>query len=108
MVSIHSGKQNDFIVNLVKASQDAVWIGGNRACDNCKDLIWSDGTSWDYNNWFPGEPNNVKEIERKIEMYINGHGNANARGKWNDEEGPDLQGFICKKSGESTFRLNPS
>ena len=105
MVSIHSVKQNDFLADLAKAAEDAVWIGGNRACDNCKDLIWSDGTSWDYNNWWPGEPNNVKGIETKIEMYVM---YVPARGKWNDEEEPDLQEFICKKSGESTFKFNPS
>ena len=103
MVSIHSGKQNDFIVGLVKASQESVWIGGNRACDNCNDFIWSDGTSWDYDDWYPGEPNNLEE-EGYVEMYIN----ANEKGKWNDEDGPDSHVFICKKSGESTFRLNPS
>ena len=80
-------KQHDFIVDLTKTS---IWIGGNRACDNCKDFIWSDGTSWDYNNWHSGEPNNLKE------GYVELHG------KWNDDDGSVLQGFVCKKSGEST------
>ena len=100
MVSIHSVKQNDFLADLAKAAEDAVWIGGNRACDNCKDLIWSDGTSWDYSNWYIGEPSDVKE--GYVEMYINRRGHANAKGKWNDLWNDALRGFICKKSGEST------
>jgi len=65
LASIHSREENDFIGKLIKNSGTAseyIWIGGSVASyeDLCNEnddkWTWSDGTPWNYNNWYPGEP----------------------------------------------------
>ena len=54
MVSIHNAGENDFVSKLVGGIR--VWTGGKRACDGCKGFVWSDGSSWNYQSWSPGQP----------------------------------------------------
>ena len=70
LASISSASENDFVSKLVGNS--FVWLGGKRACSNCKDFVWTDGTPMSYTNWKSGEPNNwVASKLPYIKPYIN-------------------------------------
>ena len=55
MVSIHSAYENDLVGNF---TFEETWIGGKRVCPDCDEWTWTDGTSWDFENWRGGEPDN--------------------------------------------------
>nr|XP_006013734.1 PREDICTED: ladderlectin-like [Latimeria chalumnae] len=73
LVSIHSSSWNQKIVQLIESESGSVprtWIGGTRPNYNSK-YYWLDGTSWDYENWVDGEPNNLFGLEYCLEInYI--------------------------------------
>ncbi|GCC24389.1 hypothetical protein chiPu_0002789 [Chiloscyllium punctatum] len=57
LVSIHSKKNNDFVLNLVQNANITlhnVWLGSS---DFYKDgvLLWTDGSQRDYHNWLLGK-----------------------------------------------------
>ena len=58
LLSIHSAEENAFVSDLVNGIQ--AWLGGRRECRGCKDFLWSDGTTWGYQNWLrrAGQPDN--------------------------------------------------
>ena len=51
------------------------WLGGKLGWS------WSDGTPWDFQNWAPGEPNNVAEAEDCLENVALAWGEEK-KGKW--------------------------
>ncbi|XP_069752274.1 lectin-like [Narcine bancroftii] len=80
LASIHSKKNNDFVLNLVqkeKSSYQKFWIGSS---DKYRDGIqlWTDGSRWDYHNWLIGRP--IAGL-RCIAMNL-----LQDSGFWSDEE----------------------
>ena len=65
------------------------WIGGfDKAPDGRSgQFVWTDGTPWDYYNWYKGEPNNWNNNEDCAMMKSDG--------TWNDEVCGNLYAFIC-------------
>ncbi|KAJ8044241.1 Lectin 1 [Holothuria leucospilota] len=68
LASIHSEEEQQFLVSLVTSSlpleiddpsrwDPQVFIGMVVGSSNSVQY-WTDGSSFDYNGWFPGEPNN--------------------------------------------------
>ncbi|XP_078146311.1 ladderlectin-like [Centroberyx gerrardi] len=80
LASVHSLEEYEFIQEMVKGSSGGLpetWIGGS---DNAQDRtwFWSDGSSFDYQHWNSGEPNNLGGRQPCIEMNYGGE-----KG-WND------------------------
>ena len=59
LASIHSREELAFIETIADSSfSDMIWIGGER---NGNSFRWTDGTSFDFDNWMKGEPDNLTE-----------------------------------------------
>ena len=54
--------------------------------------MWTDGTSTDFFNWAPGEPNDQDGTENCAEMFVDNW----ASGMWNDERCEALKPYVCK------------
>lgn len=59
LASIHDAEDNVVAAAMGLALGNDMWLGGRRSADG--DFEWSDGTAWDYEWWYPGEPNNQNE-----------------------------------------------
>ena len=69
LASIHSQASNDYVRQLcqqqlqtlggVQGGHSSCWIGANDKGTEGTE-VWSDGTEIDYDDWYPGEPNNVQ------------------------------------------------
>ena len=66
MVSIHSEPEHQFVLGL---NAEGAWIGSRRDLGDRNNWVWLDGTSWDYDNWLSGEPNDQGGAENCILMY---------------------------------------
>jgi len=51
LASIHSNQESQFIVDLID-KRYYTWMGGMLGED--EKWSWTDGTTWDYTNWYPG------------------------------------------------------
>uniref|UniRef100_H2ZUB7 C-type lectin domain-containing protein n=2 Tax=Latimeria chalumnae TaxID=7897 RepID=H2ZUB7_LATCH len=90
LVSIHNYCQNQAVYRLTRKGCRAlrVWIGGFELFKSYK-FIWTDGSSWNYNNWVPGQPDNTANVEDCVEM------NWHTRSKWNDHGCYNRKPFVC-------------
>ncbi|XP_031417445.2 ladderlectin-like [Clupea harengus] len=73
LASVHSIDEYSFIQDLIREHTDGTprtWIGGYDAVQEGL-WFWSDGSRFDYTNWYPGEPNNSGS-EHCIEMNFGG------------------------------------
>uniref|UniRef100_A0A8C9V1C4 Snaclec coagulation factor IX/factor X-binding protein subunit A-like n=1 Tax=Scleropages formosus TaxID=113540 RepID=A0A8C9V1C4_SCLFO len=57
-----------FMVTEANNGPVLTWIGGVLQGDQ---LRWSDGSSWTYSDWMPGEPRTDAEKEKCLEMFEN-------------------------------------
>lgn len=94
LVTIQSAAENQFVSRMSMSS--GTWLG---ATDEIQEgvWIWVTGESWDYSNWYPGEPNNCcppthcGPQDCTPEHYLTG----DYTGQWNDT--PDGQmHFVCE------------
>ncbi|CAJ0952977.1 unnamed protein product, partial [Mesorhabditis belari] len=97
LVSIHSQEENDFVWKLAKTvdSDYGFWIRLKRNPDKGNAFEWTDGSSVDFTNWHPGQPNSYT-----IQEY-NFYTHAQFRsidGKWFSEDPTFKRFVICKKS----------
>ena len=98
LASIHSMEEHEHVKGLAKG-HDMVWLGGRRIEPHKgngpgpEHWIWSDGTSWDFENWGPGEPNNSGGREDRIHLL--GH----YQHKWNDIPKEHSQVAVYKRGG---------
>ncbi|XP_078496274.1 C-type Lectin CRL-like [Lissotriton helveticus] len=93
LASIHSSGENQVLVGLFPCGVPSAWVGG-LYLQQGKSFIWTDGSDINYQNWAPGEPNNINGKEFCMEMYKSG--------KWNDLFCYTQRVFICE------YRLNRS
>ena len=91
LASITDEATNIFLTSLTKKRS---WIGGY--LDSNKKWKWTDGSTWGYTNWYPGEPNNLGGKQDKL--IFNPRGN----GKWDDENEKLKFSFICQKKLENS------
>ncbi|XP_037360593.1 low affinity immunoglobulin epsilon Fc receptor [Talpa occidentalis] len=87
LVSIHSQEEQDFLTR--HASRTESWIG-LRDLDVEGEFVWMDGTTPDYSNWRPGEPNNGGQGENCVMMQ--------GSGQWNDAYCRNLlDNWVCDR-----------
>jgi hypothetical protein len=89
LASIHSASENA-AVNALCPGQ--CWIGGS---DSAREdtWTWSDGSTWDYQNWHSDEPNDSWYGEDYLEIYSDG--------KWNDHA-DGQKPFVCSTTASPT------
>uniref|UniRef100_A0A3B5MYJ0 C-type lectin domain-containing protein n=2 Tax=Xiphophorus couchianus TaxID=32473 RepID=A0A3B5MYJ0_9TELE len=92
LVSIHSLEEENFVKLLIKnfdPAQGVNWIG---LSDAQKDgtYFWSDGSTFNFNFWNTGEPNNAGGSEPCV------HTNWGPARRWNDKVCTDAHSFVCK------------
>ncbi|XP_036902807.1 low affinity immunoglobulin epsilon Fc receptor isoform X1 [Sturnira hondurensis] len=87
LVSIHSQEEQDFLAKYV--NKKGSWIG-LRDLNIEGEFVWMDGSTLDYSNWRPGEPNNGGEGEDCVMML--------GFGQWNDAFcNTHLEGWMCER-----------
>ena len=94
LTSIHSSEEFEFIQRLLISSIGdsyfTTWIGGKK---NGNTYEWIDGTPFDFDNWFPAEPNNSKGVENCLELLgLNEPWNN----LFNDKNCDTKSSFICQ------------
>ena len=90
LAAVPDAGTNDFLQQLI---QDAyVWVGGFLD-DNTTSWMWSDGTPWNYHNWYPGQPNNGDGVQTHLAF------NVDSSGFWDDEFKEGEKSFICHYRG---------
>ncbi|WKY06181.1 hypothetical protein Q1695_006408 [Nippostrongylus brasiliensis] len=103
LAAIHSREENDFITNLAKENITKhkyvydlnLWIGLEFTD---RQWSWSDGSSVDYKNWAPGEPNRDDENCVIINQIPNMVYARWRFGQWSDYIcNRKIRGFICEK-----------
>ncbi|XP_013886509.1 galactose-specific lectin nattectin-like [Austrofundulus limnaeus] len=92
LASFHDYNQLVFLRNLVYSATRSyrnTWVGGT---DAVKDGVWfwSDGSKYDYNNWYRGEPNNAGGPENCMEINFGGIST-------NDERCTSSRPYICSR-----------
>ena len=90
LASIHSSSENAEVTALCP---NQCWLGGS---DSAREgtWTWSDGTAWDYTNWYPGEPNDYGSGQDFLHIYA-----WESAGRWDDTTG-EYQPFVCSISSE--------
>ena len=80
---------NNFVQNLLTSRS---WIGGNKPSGSPagSSWMWINNSTWAFENWNTGEPNDVGGIEDCLEMYSH-------NGKWNDGECSEIFSYVCGK-----------
>ena len=88
LASVHDNVTNDFLTTLSGGSE-WTWVGGFQ--DDDKIWTWADESEYTgYNNWGPGQPDNLGGKDDHLGL------NYPAAGNWNDFNGDYPQGSICQ------------
>ena len=119
LASIHDEASNEYIRQICTQQIGALggtvngvsgcWIGANDK-DTEGTEFWTDGTEIDYDDWYPGEPNNVQNtavngIEKDEDVTVfRIHYNpteaccgTRSCAAWNDNRDDPLYPFICEE-----------
>ena len=94
LASIPDEDTNEFLQSLTPTKEADVWVGGHRSSGNGEEWTWSDGTSWQYNNWFEGQPDNLGGVQTHLSF------NFDHSGHWDDDFAFDEKSFICSHKGK--------
>ena len=88
LASVHDNETNEFLTNLTGGSE-WTWVGGYLGDDDL--WYWVDGSKWTgYNNWGPGQPDNLWGKDDHLGLNYPGTGH------WNDFGEDYPQGSICQ------------
>ena len=63
---------------------------------------WVDHSSYDYNNWYEGEPNHDDDFLYCSRVYVE---HEDRFGKWDDKQCNNFNGYICKKERSKYQRI---
>ena len=96
LVSIHSDLENNFISFQVNKKKQRFWIGAQRKTNRSAEWLWTwtDGSSFDYENFFPGKPETHGGIQDCLDIGYN------VRDSWDDQPCGHQLPFVCKKQAE--------
>ena len=94
LASVPDQKTNDFLLSI---SPKGSLIGGYMKTDSLDSWTWTDGTTWTFTNWLPGEPWNKDEKW----LWLTGlnEPKKDRQGKWNNGYSSwtsGTYGFICQ------------
>jgi len=91
LTSIHSKEELEFVGGVI-GEKFFFWTGGYREEGGVEPWSWkwSDGSAWDFTNWYPTEPDNYFGDEYFVLMY------SDFEMVWYDH-GDDKFPSICKK-----------
>ena len=91
LASVLDNTTNTFVANLT--GPNAAWLGGFQNSSGADEpWRWSDGSAWDYENWYDREPNNHGR-EDYLEIW------GEPKGQWNDcnnECARSNRGYVCQ------------
>uniref|UniRef100_A0A3Q2U6V3 Galactose-specific lectin nattectin-like n=1 Tax=Fundulus heteroclitus TaxID=8078 RepID=A0A3Q2U6V3_FUNHE len=93
LASIHSSDENTFISEMIKretGSTRDTWIGGYDAVTE-KTWLWSDGSSFQFVNWYNNQPDNYRGTQHCLEINYGGD-------YWNDMPCTSSMPFVCAKN----------
>jgi len=90
LASITSSAENNFVRNNLCGDDTTCWIGLIEKEHNAGDAYWLDGSSYSYNNWQYGEPNNWEGSAEPVTIMH--------QGSWYDVPLEFHARAICKKS----------
>ena len=90
LAAVPDAGTNDFLQQLIQGAY--VWVGGFHD-ENTTSWMWSDGTPWNYHNWYPGQPNNGDGVQTHLAF------NVDSSGFWDDEFKEGEKSFICHYRG---------
>ena len=104
LVSIHNQDENSFVYAYWQSSlmeectnrNDSLWIGMSTADEmrgHENSMVWSDGTSKDYTNFSPWQPDDYNDNEDCVEMWQR---DSIIGDTWNDCPCRGWMPFICK------------
>lgn len=118
LATVTSQGEQNFIVGLFNES-NGYYLGGSDA-EIEGNWTWITGEQWQFDNWFPGEPNNAQSgTEHYLEIYTaKSYGTGkyeyngteyNTFGCWNDHRGIAMTniGFICEWEDISAIKKVP-
>ena len=97
LVCINSQEEQNMLIELtVNATKKNAWIGAH-AVDG--EYCWTSGEAFTYENWAPGEPNNVFNTQFTAMMYLKN--SSYDTGLWNDENenGRNWTGYYLSDFG---------
>ena len=82
-----SADKNDFLHTLREGN--IIWLGGTDENDE-GNWRWITGETWDYSNWYSGEPNNKNNSQHYLSFY------NSSKSLWGDAENDSDNPFICE------------
>ncbi|KAM9528946.1 lectin-like isoform 1-T1 [Salvelinus alpinus] len=92
LVSVHNSQANANLLCVVmknNAKSPRIWLGGFELFQSGK-FVWTDGSSWNFDAWTPGEPiSRWTSREDCVEM------NWSRIGKWNDHTCFTKKSYVC-------------
>ena len=92
LASIHSAEEMQFVRDNVPTDHTVaswIWLGANLNGEGS--WTWTDGSSWDYTDWYPGQPDNLGGSENCLEELLY----AGVKG-WNDRPCDQIRQVVCK------------
>ena len=101
LASVHNATTNTFVANLAPGR---AWLGGYQTGNGEEEpWLWSDGSTWDYENWNAGEPSNDYGLGNYMEVNFGG------QGTWNDlpvEKSIEVPGYVCQYEGKVHYLID--
>ena len=92
MVSVQSDQENYFISYQVNPKKQRFWIGAQRQTKNSTEWTWTDGRTFEYENFCTGKPDNWIGQQKCVDIgYC-------SRDTWDDQDCDDQLPFICEKT----------
>ena len=90
MVSVQSDPENNFISYQMNPKHQRFWIGGRKKVNYSTEWTWTDGRSFEYENFCAGKPSHYEQKCLDIGFC--------SRDTWDDQDCDDQLPFICKKT----------
>lgn len=105
LASVHSIVENRFLVGRSVCPSRyegrlCSWVGGTR--EGSKSWSWTDGSSWDFENWAPGQPSSSPDEDCIHFFSQDGTVPSIDKGKWNDAFCTHRFPFICSVPASDT------